>query len=288
MPPSYASHPGGTKEASPMRVLLIGGGGREHALAWALAASPLLTKLWVAPGNPGIAPLAECVAIDTADIAGLAAFARANAVDLVVPGPEAPLVAGLADALAAAGVACCGPPPPPHGSRAARPSPRRWPRPPASRPPGGSASPTPPPRETSPAAAARPSWSRRTGWPAGKGVVVAQTEAEADAAIDRCRRHGPGRGGGVPVRRGGQPVRAVRRHGRGLPRHRAGPQAGGRRRQRAEHRRHGRGLAGARLRPRARDGRHHPPRAGRDGPARHPVPRRAVRRADADRRTARR
>jgi phosphoribosylamine--glycine ligase len=92
-----------------MRVLLVGSGAREHALAWALAASPLLTKLWVTPGNPGIAALAETPPIVAADIAGLVAFARANAVDLMVPGPEAPLVAGLADAMAAAGIACCGP-----------------------------------------------------------------------------------------------------------------------------------------------------------------------------------
>jgi phosphoribosylamine--glycine ligase len=92
-----------------MRVLLIGSGGREHALAWKLAASPLLTKLWAAPGNPGIAQHAECVPIGATDVARLVAFAREQRVDLVVPGPEAPLVAGLADAMAEAGVACCGP-----------------------------------------------------------------------------------------------------------------------------------------------------------------------------------
>jgi len=92
-----------------MRVLLVGSGGREHALAWKLAASPMLTKLWAAPGNPGIAQHAECVPIGATDIPGLVAFAREQRVDLVVPGPEAPLVAGLADAMAAAGIACCGP-----------------------------------------------------------------------------------------------------------------------------------------------------------------------------------
>jgi phosphoribosylamine--glycine ligase len=92
-----------------MRVLIIGSGGREHALAWAIAASPLLTALYVAPGNPGTAELAENVAISASDIAGLVAFAAAQKIDLVVPGPEAPLVAGIADALAAAGIACCGP-----------------------------------------------------------------------------------------------------------------------------------------------------------------------------------
>ncbi len=92
-----------------MRVLVIGSGGREHALCWKLAASPLLKKLWCAPGNPGIAAVAECVDIAMLDIPALVAFARDNAVDLVFPGPEAPLVAGIADAMAQADIACCGP-----------------------------------------------------------------------------------------------------------------------------------------------------------------------------------
>jgi phosphoribosylamine--glycine ligase len=92
-----------------MRVLIVGSGGREHALAWALAASPLLTKLYVAPGNPGTAALAENVAIGALDVTALVEFAQARSIDLVVPGPEAPLVAGLADALARAGIRCCGP-----------------------------------------------------------------------------------------------------------------------------------------------------------------------------------
>ncbi len=93
-----------------MRVLLIGSGGREHALAWAISSSPLLEKLFVAPGNPGTAALAENVLIGALDIAALVAFAQTQKLDLVVPGPEAPLVAGLADALALAGIRCCGPP----------------------------------------------------------------------------------------------------------------------------------------------------------------------------------
>ena len=92
-----------------MRVLVIGSGGREHALCWKLAASPLLKKLWCAPGNPGIAEVAQCVDIGTMDIPALVAFAQDNLVDLVFPGPEAPLVAGLADAMTDAGIACCGP-----------------------------------------------------------------------------------------------------------------------------------------------------------------------------------
>ncbi|WP_341363284.1 phosphoribosylamine--glycine ligase [Thalassospira sp. SN3W] len=87
-----------------MKVLVVGGGGREHALCWAIAKSPRLTKLWCAQGNAGIADSAECVAISDSDIDGLVKFAADNAVDLVVVGPEAPLVAGLVDALDAAGI----------------------------------------------------------------------------------------------------------------------------------------------------------------------------------------
>jgi len=92
-----------------MNVLLIGSGGREHALAWKIARSPLLTKLWCAPGNPGIAEEADCVALDVADHAAVLSFCRGNSIDLVVVGPEAPLVAGLADALREAGVDVFGP-----------------------------------------------------------------------------------------------------------------------------------------------------------------------------------
>jgi phosphoribosylamine--glycine ligase len=92
-----------------MRVMVIGSGAREHALCWAIAASPLLDKLWCAPGNPGIASIAECVPIGMMDFPALIAFAQANHIDLIVPGPEAPLVAGITDAMAAAGIACCGP-----------------------------------------------------------------------------------------------------------------------------------------------------------------------------------
>jgi phosphoribosylamine--glycine ligase len=92
-----------------MRVLIIGSGGREHALAWAINASPLLEKLFVAPGNPGTATFAVNVPIRATDIAALVAFAEEQKIDLVVPGPEAPLAAGIADALAVAGIRCCGP-----------------------------------------------------------------------------------------------------------------------------------------------------------------------------------
>jgi phosphoribosylamine--glycine ligase len=92
-----------------MIVLLIGSGGREHALAWKLAQSPRLTKLYAAPGNPGIAHVAECVDLDPAHIESIVAFARAENVGLVVVGPEQPLVAGLADQLRADGVLVFGP-----------------------------------------------------------------------------------------------------------------------------------------------------------------------------------
>ncbi|OJU29201.1 MAG: phosphoribosylamine--glycine ligase [Nitrobacter sp. 62-13] len=92
-----------------MNILLLGSGGREHALAWKIADSVLLTKLWCAPGNAGIARVAECVALDVADHAAVIAFCKANKVDLVVVGPEAPLAAGIVDDLAAAGIKAFGP-----------------------------------------------------------------------------------------------------------------------------------------------------------------------------------
>ncbi len=92
-----------------MNVLVVGSGGREHALCWRLAASPLLESLWCAPGNAGIENEARCVAIDPMDFDGLVAFCRANAIDFVVVGPEAPLVAGLVDRLEADGIAAFGP-----------------------------------------------------------------------------------------------------------------------------------------------------------------------------------
>ena len=92
-----------------MRVLIVGSGGREHALAWAIAASPLIDRLYCAPGNAGIAEEAECVPIRATDLAGLVAFCRRERIDFVVVGPEAPLVLGLIDALEAEGVAAFGP-----------------------------------------------------------------------------------------------------------------------------------------------------------------------------------
>jgi phosphoribosylamine---glycine ligase len=94
---------------SAMRVLVVGSGGREHALAWAIAASPLVDALYCAPGNAGIAEEAECVAIRATDIAGLVGFCRRERIDFVVVGPEAPLVLGLVDALEAEGIPAFGP-----------------------------------------------------------------------------------------------------------------------------------------------------------------------------------
>jgi phosphoribosylamine--glycine ligase len=92
-----------------LNILLVGSGGREHALAWALAASPLLSRLYCAPGNPGMAEVGECVAIDAMDLDGIAGFAKEKGIDFVVIGPEAPLTAGLADRLEAAGIKALGP-----------------------------------------------------------------------------------------------------------------------------------------------------------------------------------
>ncbi len=167
-----------------MRVLVVGSGAREHALCWALAASPRLSRLWCAPGNAGTAEVAESVPVEATDIAALVRFARENTVDLVVPGPEAPLTAGLADALAAAGIACCGP-----TAAAARVE--------------GSKSftkelcaaagiPTAAGARFDDVAAAR-AYVREQGAPivvkadglaAGKGVVVAESVAEAEAALE--------------------------------------------------------------------------------------------------------
>lgn len=92
-----------------MNVLLIGSGGREHALAWKIAQSPMLGSLFAAPGNPGIANHAELVAVDPADHQAVIALCRDKAIDLVVVGPEAPLVDGLADTLATVGIKVFGP-----------------------------------------------------------------------------------------------------------------------------------------------------------------------------------
>ena len=92
-----------------MNILLLGSGGREHALAWKIAASPLVTKLWCAPGNAGIAREAECVGLDVADHGAVIAFCQLEKIDLVVVGPETPLAAGIVDDLGQAGIKAFGP-----------------------------------------------------------------------------------------------------------------------------------------------------------------------------------
>jgi len=92
-----------------MKILIVGGGGREHALAWKLAQSPKAEKIYCAPGNAGIAETAECVPIKAEDIEGLCRFAEENRIDLTVVGPEVPLALGLVDALAEKGLKAFGP-----------------------------------------------------------------------------------------------------------------------------------------------------------------------------------
>ncbi len=92
-----------------MNVLILGAGAREHALALAVAKSPLLGKLYVAPGNPGSAAVGENVGLEIRDSPAIVDFCRSRAIRLVVVGPEAPLVAGVADDLEAAGILCFGP-----------------------------------------------------------------------------------------------------------------------------------------------------------------------------------
>lgn len=92
-----------------MNILILGSGGREHALAWAIKQNPKCDRLIVAPGNAGIAQLAECAAIDPNDGAEVVTFAEENAIDFVVIGPEAPLAVGVADDLRNAGILCFGP-----------------------------------------------------------------------------------------------------------------------------------------------------------------------------------
>ncbi|HYG72093.1 MAG TPA: phosphoribosylamine--glycine ligase, partial [Actinomycetota bacterium] len=92
-----------------MRVLVVGGGGREHALAWALARSPSVDEVVAAPGNPGIAREAECIAVESTDVDAISDLVGRRGVDLTVIGPEAPLVAGLADVLRDRGYRVFGP-----------------------------------------------------------------------------------------------------------------------------------------------------------------------------------
>ena len=169
-----------------MNVLIIGGGGREHALAWAIAASPKLGQLYCAPGNPGIAEVAACVALNVQNHQAVVDFCRVNAVELVVIGPEAPLVAGLADDLRAAGVRCFGP-----GKEAAQ---LEGSKAFTKELCAAAAIPTARYRSFSDAAAARayvadhplPVVIKADGLAAGKGVAIAETREDAVAFIDDC------------------------------------------------------------------------------------------------------
>ena len=167
-----------------MNVMVIGGGGREHALCWAIGASPLCERLYCAPGNAGIAAEAECLAISVDDIDGLVAAARDRAVDLVIVGPEAPLVAGLVDQLAEAGIKAFGP----TAAAAALEGSKAFMKDLCARHGIASAD----FRRFADAQEAK-AYVRERGAPivvkadglaAGKGVVVAATVAEAEAAID--------------------------------------------------------------------------------------------------------
>ena len=176
-----------------MNILILGSGGREHALAWKIAASPLTTRLYCAPGNAGIAQVAECAAVDIADHAAVIAFAKDKKIDFVVVGPEAPLCAGIVDDLEAAGIKAFGP--------------NKW----AARLEGSKGFtkdlckanniPTAAYRRFKHAGEAK-AYVRERGAPivvkddglaAGKGVVVASSIAEAEAAIDMMFGSGLGR-----------------------------------------------------------------------------------------------
>ena len=182
-----------------MNILLLGSGGREHALAWKMAASPLVDRLYCAPGNAGIAQEAECVALDPADHAAVIAFCKQNRIDLVMVGPEAPLCAGIVDDLETAGIKAFGP-----TKFAARLEGSKGFTKDLCR---ANAIPTAAyERFTAPEPAKE--YLRRQGAPivvkadglaAGKGVVVAETIAQAEAAIDMMFEGGLGAAGAEVV-----------------------------------------------------------------------------------------
>jgi phosphoribosylamine--glycine ligase len=182
-----------------MRVLLIGSGGREHALAWALSASPLLNKLFAAPGNAGICDIAECVPLDPSNHAAVVAFCRREKIDLAVVGPEAPLVAGLVDDLEIAGIRAFGPSKAAAELEGSKGFTKDLCR--ANNIPTAA-------YERFTAAAPAKDYIRRQGAPivvkadglaGGKGVVVAQTLDEALAAVDMMFEGGFGSAGAEVV-----------------------------------------------------------------------------------------
>ncbi|HLY44123.1 MAG TPA: phosphoribosylamine--glycine ligase [Stellaceae bacterium] len=173
-----------------MRILVVGSGGREHALCWAIAASPLVDRLYCAPGNAGIAAEAECVAIAAGDTAGIIHFCRHARIDFVVVGPEAPLVAGLVDALEGEGIAAFGP----SAAAAALEGSKAFMKDLCAR----EHIPTASYRRFRDAATAKayialngaPIVVKADGLAAGKGVVVAASLAEAEAAVDAALAEG--------------------------------------------------------------------------------------------------
>ena len=169
-----------------MNVLLIGSGGREHAIAWALSASALLTKLYCAPGNAGIAEIAECIPLDAAKHDAVIAFCRVNTIGLVIIGPEGPLVAGLGDDLGAAGIKYFGPTKAAaqlEGSKGyTKDLCREFNIPTAAYGRFKDA----PSAKSYLAKQPCPIVVKADGLASGKGVIIAQTQAEAEAAIDAC------------------------------------------------------------------------------------------------------
>ena len=175
-----------------MNILILGGGGREHALAWAFAQNPKCDRLWCAPGNAGIAEEATCVALDILDGEKVLAFAREHDIGFVMVGPEAPLADGVADVLRAGGVPRFGP-----GREAARlEASKAF----AKEVCAACGAPTAASQTfTDPAAAeayvraqGAPIVVKADGLAAGKGVTVAGTVAEAPAALEAIFREGPG------------------------------------------------------------------------------------------------
>ena len=182
-----------------MNILLIGSGGREHALAWKIAASPLVERLYCTPGNAGIARDAELVAVDPGDHAAVIAFCRSHKVELVVVGPEGPMGEGIVDDLAAAGIKAFG------ARRAAaqletskgftKDLCRKYGIPTAGYERFSAAAPA----KAYVRAKGAPIVVKADGLAAGKGVVVAQTVAEAEAAIDMMFGGGLGEAGAEVV-----------------------------------------------------------------------------------------
>jgi phosphoribosylamine--glycine ligase len=178
-----------------MNILILGSGGREHALAWKMAASPLADRLYCAPGNAGIAREAECVALDLANHAAVIAFCRGSGIDFVVVGPEAPLCAGIVDDLEAAGIKAFGP-----SKAAARLEGSKGFTKDLCRANGIPTAAYERFRAAAPAKAyilarGAPIVVKADGLAAGKGVVVAQSLAEAEAAVDMVFGGGLGEAG---------------------------------------------------------------------------------------------